>query len=81
MSRVRQMIELFAPPVMREGRPEKFTVKGFTCPECHGNGWHWDVDFSGMCEVKEPCRACNGTGMVDAEVAVHWQPSEERSKV
>ena len=70
MSRTRQMIELFAPAVLREHRPEQFTVKGFSCPECHGNGWWWKSD--GKDYEKTPCRACGGSGEVSAEVTVRW---------
>lgn len=78
MSRKRLMIELSAPSVMREHRPEKFTVTGFTCPECNGNGWGWrkkeddaDVDQHGW--GKQTCPVCGGTGEVDAEVTVNWR--------
>ena len=78
MSRTRQMIELQAPAVMREHRPERFTVKGFTCPVCNGNGWHWgntfddaDVDSRGWAHIT--CSVCGGTGEVDAEVTVEWK--------
>jgi len=72
------MIELSAPKVMREHRPERFTVQGFTCPECNGNGWNWrqsddaiDVDQHGW--GKHTCTVCGGTGEVDAEVTVSWK--------
>ena len=78
MSRKRQMIELSAPSVMREHRPERFTVTGFTCPDCNGNGWGWrqdpdaeDGDRSGWAKVS--CPTCGGTGEVDAEVTVNWR--------
>lgn len=78
MSRTRQMIELSAPSVMREHRPEHFTVKGFTCPDCNGNGWGWRQDYSDPDAgndgyVKKTCPTCGGTGEVAAEVTVSWK--------
>ena len=72
------MIELQAPAVMREGRAEKFTVKGFTCPSCNGNGWHWapDTDEGSHDYTKKCCETCLGTGEVDAVVAINWKASE-----
>ncbi len=72
------MIELFAPAVLRENRPERFTVKGFTCPECHGNGWNLrqtfdDADVESRGWGKEVCPVCGGTGEIDAEVTVNWK--------
>lgn len=78
MSRTRQMIELSAPSVLREARPERFTAKGFTCPDCNGNGWGWrqddgnpDADRRGWAKVT--CPTCGGTGELDAEVTVNWK--------
>ena len=81
MSRTRQMIELSAPSVMREHRPERFTVTGFTCPDCNGNGWGWrqDPDNPEARQdgwLKKTCPTCGGTGEVDAEVTVNWRKQE-----
>ena len=73
------MIELMPPAVFREARPERFTVTGFACPECSGNGWYWKGD--GKDYEKASCHTCNGTGTVDAVVTIHWKASEGRSKV
>jgi len=71
------MIELMPPAVFREARPEKFTVSGFTCPECHGNGWYWGNEHDGAPSpdgwMKVVCPVCGGTGEVDAEVSVNWK--------
>lgn len=81
MSIRKQMIELMPPAVFREARPEKFTVSGFTCPECHGNGWGWvnapddeGADRRGW--VKRVCPVCGGTKEVSAEVTVRWRGKE-----
>ena len=72
------MIELSAPAVLREARPERFMVEGFTCPDCNGNGWGWrqggsnpDADRRGWAKVT--CPRCGGTGEVEAEVTVSWK--------
>lgn len=78
MSKTRQLIELVPPAVFREARPERFTVMGFVCPECHGNGWWWKGD--GKDYEKAPCRVCGGTGEVDAEVTVNWKGKEVEPK-
>ena len=75
------MIELSAPAVLRDHRPELFAVKGFTCPECEGNGWVWgrdedapDADCRGW--AKKSCPTCGGTGELDAEVTVNWKKQD-----
>lgn len=75
------MIELMPPAVFREARPEKFTVSGFTCPECHGNGWavrfdddDSDADRRGW--VRKACPVCGGSKVVSAEVTVRWKGKE-----
>ena len=68
------MIELMPPAVFREARPEKFTVSGFTCPECNGNGWYWRP--CGKDYEKAPCKTCGGTKVVSAEVTVRWRGKE-----
>lgn len=80
------MIELSAPSVLREYRPERFMVKGFTCPDCHGNGWGWrqdydnaDADNRGWCKVA--CPTCGGTGELDAEVMVNWKKQGKENAV
>mgnify|MGYP002622978181 FL=1 len=80
------MIELSAPAVLREARPERFTVTGFTCPECNGNGWGWRQVPDGETAGRELadrrgwgkvcCPTCLGTGTVDADVTVSWRASE-----
>lgn len=77
------MIELMPPAVFREARPEKFTVSGFTCPECHGNGWGWENDPDGEIVghtdrgwVRKVCPVCGGTNVVSAEVTVRWMGKE-----
>ena len=72
------MIELSAPKVFREHRPEHFAVKGFTCPECNGNGWCWREEINDPLArpdgwLKVDCPVCGGTGEVDAEVTVNWK--------
>ena len=75
------MIELSAPAVLREARPERFTVSGFTCPECNGNGWGWREadpredtrEMDGDRWAKVTCPTCGGTGELDAEVTVNWK--------
>lgn len=71
------MIELMPPDILMKEWSERFTVVGFVCPLCRGYGWHWkrvekDKDFG-----KVPCRACGGTGEVDAEVTVNWKRQKE----
>lgn len=65
------MIELVPPAVLREARLEKFTVGGFTCPDCHGNGWYWSP--RGKDYEKAPCKTCGGSKEVTAEVTVNWK--------
>ena len=80
MSKISEILELKPDHgCTRGGRAEELLSKGHTCPECHGNGWHWEMD--GKDSVKVPCSICNGTGMVDAVVTIHWEASEGRSKV
>jgi excinuclease UvrABC ATPase subunit len=80
MSRTRQIIELTPPAVFREARPEKFTVSGFTCPECNGNGWYWGCERDGAPSsdgwMKVVCPVCGGNKVVSAEVTVHWRGKE-----
>lgn len=68
---------------LRNGRDEQMESKGYDCPVCLGNGWFWAEDPDPCCHdtVKRECRCCNGTGKVDAEITIHWKPSEGRSKV
>lgn len=61
------------------GRDERLISRGYDCPECCGNGWHWEE--KGKDYEKAPCHVCKGTGKVDAVVTVHWQASEGKSKV
>lgn len=80
MSKITELLELRPDHgCTRGGRDERLISKGHQCPECYGNGWHWAEE--GKDYVKDPCSVCNGTGMVDAVVTVHWQASEGRSKV
>lgn len=80
MSKIREILELKPDHGCTNGRrDEQFVSKGYDCPECNGNGWHWAED--GKDYVKAPCHVCKGTGKVDAVVTVHWQASEGRSKV
>lgn len=60
---------------MREHRPEKFTLKGFTCPECNGNGFGWCQVAGGDGWGRRACRICGGSGEVAAEVTVSWKKS------
>ena len=32
------------------------------CPECHGTGWQHETD------PPAPCRACDGTGVIEYEL-------------
>ena len=80
------MIELSAPAVLRETKPEHFVVAGFSCPECNGNGWGWrqddgnpDADRRGW--VKAACPTCGGTGEVDAEVTVRWKKQKQKGGI
>lgn len=81
------MIELSAPSVLRENRPEKFSVVGFTCPNCNGIGWGWRRNdgtrfdwFDGGGFVKATCPTCGGTGEVDAEVTVNWKRQQKKDE-
>lgn len=73
MSMKKQIILLESPQVIQADRPETFTVDGFSCPECKGQGWHWAED--GADYTKVPCKVCGGTGEICAEVTVNWRPS------
>ena len=75
------MIELAPPAVFREARPEKFTVAGFTCPECHGNGWGYysdpdDANADRRGWARKECPVCGGSREVTAEVTVRWHGKE-----
>ncbi len=74
MSMKKQIILLDAPQVIQADRPETFTVEGFACPECKGNGWHWEELFNEY--YKEPCQVCGGTGEVCADVTIRWRKKE-----
>ena len=80
MSKIEEIIKLKPDHGCTNGRrDERLVSKGFDCPECYGNGWHWAEE--GKDWIKEACHVCNGTGKVDAVVTIHWQASEGRSKV
>lgn len=86
MSMKKQIVLLETPPVIQGGKPERFVVDGFTCPECRGNKTvlrqdfdDADVDVRGW--GKTVCPVCGGTGEVEAVVTVHWQASGGRSEV
>lgn len=80
MSKIRELLELKPDHGCTNGRrDERLVSKGYDCPECYGNGYHWAE--KGKDSIKEACHVCNGTGKVDAVVTVHWQASEGRSKV
>lgn len=80
MSKIKETIELKPDHGCTRGsHDERLVSKGYECPECHGNGWHWKGD--GKDYFKDPCDVCNGTGMVDAVITVHWQASDYKSKV
>ncbi len=84
MSMKKQVILLETPPTIQEGKPERFVVDGFTCPECHGNKRVWrqkfaDDDMDDRGWVKTVCPVCGGTGEVEAEVTVNWRKQEDRS--
>ena len=80
MSKISEILELKPDHgCTRGGRDEELLSKGHTCPECHGNGWHYTVGEKDR--WREACSICNGTGMVDAVVTIHWQASKGKSKV
>lgn len=80
MSKIKEMIELKPDHgCTNGGRDERLISRGYDCPECCGNGWHWEE--KGKDYEKTPCHVCKGTGKVDAVVTVHWQASEGKSKV
>ena len=78
MSARKQIVLLETPPVIQEGKAERFVVDGFVCPECRGNKVVYrqrfddaDVDSRGW--GRTPCTVCGGTGEIVAEVAVNWK--------
>lgn len=78
MSCVRRGVELSAPV----GKPtqEAFTIGGFRCNYCCGNGWFWKESEFGS-PYKDPCPMCGGSGLMKARVTVAWVrevKSEER---
>lgn len=80
MSKIREFLELKPDHGHTNGRrDERLISKGYDCPECYGNGYHWAKN--GKDCIKEACHVCNGTGKVDAVVTIHWQASEGRNKV
>lgn len=79
MSKTKEIIELKPNHACTRGkRDERLISRGYTCPECDGNGWHWveDPDPCSHGHIQKPCSVCNGTGKVDAIVTVHWVASE-----
>lgn len=72
----KQVILLEVPNVIQG--PETYTVDGFTCPECKGQGWVWredpdDPDARPDGWIRKACPVCGGTGLIEAEVTVNWK--------
>ena len=73
MSRKRVTIEVEPPTVFREARPERFTVGGFTCPKCDGNGWVWRMNVDAPDWEQSSCPLCGGSCEVSADVTISWR--------
>ena len=76
MSKERRMIEI-APGLMSPGSRMSETIesRGYNCPYCHGNGYHWQEDEWQECYKKE-CPICRGSGKLDAVITVEWKASD-----
>lgn len=49
--------------------------RGFSCPQCHGNGYVFAEDGRGGLE-KTQCNACMGFGMLKVRIQTEWMPDE-----
>lgn len=79
MSRIKMILELSAPEVMRrksDGTVAKEMLEQgpFRCPCCNGSGWT-RVDYSHGKPETEQCEMCLGYGELKAEITVEWKPS------
>lgn len=70
MSCVRKSIELSAP--MGTPIQEAFTLDGFRCNYCQGNGYFWYEDEYGH-PCKHTCPMCEGSGLMKARVTIVWR--------
>lgn len=72
MSRVKHSIAL-CPWNFDTPNAEHLQQGGFRCPTCSGNGAisdYFDEDRF------KPCKRCNGTGHLMAEITIKWKPDD-----
>ena len=76
MSKERRMIEI-APGLMSPGSRMSETIesRGYNCPYCHGNGYHWQEDVWQE-RYKQECPICKGSGRLDAVVTIEWKAGD-----
>lgn len=73
MSRMKTSIELTPPDFAI--REEHLLSVPMTCGYCHGQGFFAQYFSPYGDEGTVVCPMCEGSGMVEAEVRIKWQPS------
>ena len=77
MSKERRIIEITPGKLSPGGRmTEVIESKGFKCPYCQGNGYHWQEDEYQE-RYKKECPICKGSGKLDAVIEVEWKAREK----
>lgn len=72
MSRIKHYL-VFYPSQCDIPCDEHLQQGGFHCPTCCGNGTirdYFDEDRA------KPCKRCNGTGRLMAEITIKWKPDD-----
>ena len=77
MSKERRMIEII-PELMSPGSRMSETIesRGYKCPYCQGNGYHWQENCYRE-RYKQECCICKGSGLLDAEVRISWRAGKK----
>lgn len=72
MSRIKHHIAI-CPWKFDTPNAEHLQQGGFRCPTCSGEGTlrdYFDEDRA------KPCKRCNGTGKLRAEITINWKPDD-----
>ena len=57
---------------------ESLESRGYSCPYCQGNGFHWQEDEYQVLYKKE-CPICKGSGRLNAVVTIEWKEGESKT--
>lgn len=72
MSKKQQYILISPPMFLESNNQERIISQGHRCSNCSGNGWFIDDDLNGQYKTK--CPVCKGTGKLNAEITIVWEP-------